>query len=112
MFRGTSFENIFSVDYAEANLIHSKDSCQTGVLIPVPTYTSFTLALEELEAAIIPYYLCEEQGWTLQVYQSCMYGDNTEFYSYKKVLSEMGSTISSTAELASFNYVSKSFMGE
>uniref|UniRef100_A0A8C1UCL0 alanine transaminase n=1 Tax=Cyprinus carpio TaxID=7962 RepID=A0A8C1UCL0_CYPCA len=149
-------------------LIRSKDSCQTGVLIPVPTYASFTLALEEQGAAIIPYHLCEEQGWTLQVeelrkalhtgrktcnpvalyicnpgnptghiqsrksieevirfaaeerlfiladevYQSCVYADDTEFYSYKKVLSEMGSTISSTVELASFNSVSKGFMGE
>uniref|UniRef100_A0A672QXJ9 alanine transaminase n=1 Tax=Sinocyclocheilus grahami TaxID=75366 RepID=A0A672QXJ9_SINGR len=149
-------------------LIHSKDSCQTGVLIPVPTYASFTLAVEEQGAAIIPYHLCEEQGWMLQVeelrkalhtgrktcnpvalyicnpgnptghiqsrksieevirfaaeerlfiladevYQSCVYGDDTEFYSYKKVLSEMGSTISSTVEMASFNSVSKGFMGE
>ncbi|KAF4116976.1 alanine aminotransferase 2 isoform X1 [Onychostoma macrolepis] len=149
-------------------LIRSDDSCRTGVLIPVPTYASFTLALEKQGAAIIPYYLCEEQGWTLQVeelrralntgrktcnpvalyicnpgnptghiqsrksieevirfaaeeklfiladevYQSCMYGDDTEFHSYKKVLSEMGSTISSTVEQASFNSVSKGFMGE
>ncbi|XP_043085644.1 alanine aminotransferase 2-like [Puntigrus tetrazona] len=149
-------------------LIRSTDSCRTGVLIPVPTYASFSLALEEQGAAIIPYYLCEEQGWMLQVeelrralqsarktcnpaalyicnpgnptghiqsrksieevirfaaeeklviladevYQSCVYGDNTEFYSYKKVLSEMGSTISSTVELASFHSVSKGFMGE
>ncbi|XP_058604706.1 uncharacterized protein LOC131522871 isoform X2 [Onychostoma macrolepis] len=48
-------------------LIRSEDSCRTGVLIPVPTYASFTLALEKQGAAIIPYYLCEEQGWTLQV---------------------------------------------
>ncbi|XP_050979132.1 alanine aminotransferase 2-like isoform X3 [Labeo rohita] len=149
-------------------LIRSEDSCQTGVLIPVPTYPTFTLMLEEEEAAIIPYHLCEEQGWTLQmeelhralqagrkicnpvalyicnpgnptghlqsrksieevirfaaeerlfiladeVYQSCVYGDDTEFYSYKKVLSEMDSTISSTVELASFNTASKGFMGE
>ncbi len=46
------------------------------------------------------------------LYQSCVYGDDTEIYSYKKVLSEMGSTISSTVELASFNSVSKGFMGE
>ncbi len=48
-------------------LIRSEDSCRTGVLIPVPTYASFTLALEEQGAAIVPYYLCEEQGWMLQV---------------------------------------------
>ncbi|RXN29275.1 alanine aminotransferase 2-like protein [Labeo rohita] len=154
-------------------LIRSEDSCRTGVLIPVPTYATFTLALEEQGAAIIPYHLCEEEGWTLQVeelhralqearkicnpvalyicnpgnptghlqgrksieevirfaaeerlfiladevslsqvYQSCVYGDDTEFYSYKKVLSEMDSNISSTVELASFNSVSKGFMGE
>ncbi|KAK2901465.1 hypothetical protein Q8A67_009580 [Cirrhinus molitorella] len=149
-------------------LIRSEDSCRTGVLIPVPTYASITMILEEEGAAIIPYHLCEEQGWTLQleelhrvlqaarktcnpvafyicnpgnptghlqsresieevirfaaeerlflladeVYQSCVYGDNAEFYSYKKVLSEMGSNISSTVELASFNSASKGFMGE
>ncbi|RXN04515.1 alanine aminotransferase 2-like protein [Labeo rohita] len=52
-------------------------------------------------------------GWlSKKVYQSCVYGDDTEFYSYKKVLSEMDSTISSTVELASFNTASKGFMGE
>lgn len=48
-------------------LVQSKVPCQTGVLIPVPTYASFNLALEDHGAVIIPYYLCEEQGWTLQV---------------------------------------------
>ncbi|XP_048018982.1 alanine aminotransferase 2-like [Megalobrama amblycephala] len=149
-------------------LVQSKVPCQTGVLIPVPTYASFTLALEDHGAVIIPYYLCEEQGWTLQVeelrralhagrrtcnpvalyicnpgnptghiqsrksieevirfaaeerlflladevYHSCVYREDTKFESYKKVLSEMGSTISSTVELASFNSASKGFMGE
>lgn len=66
---GTLFQNDlkFSLQIMLKLLIRSKDSCQTGVLIPVPTYASFTLALEEQGAAIIPYHLCEEQGWTLQV---------------------------------------------
>ncbi|XP_056121314.1 alanine aminotransferase 2 [Rhinichthys klamathensis goyatoka] len=149
-------------------LLVQSGSCRTGVLIPVPTYATVIQALEDQGAAIIPYHLCEEQGWTLQVeelrrslhagrrtcnpvalyicnpgnptghiqsrksieevirfaaeerlflladevYQSCVYGEDTEFESYKKVLSEMGSTISSTVELASFNSASKGFMGE
>ncbi|XP_051984148.1 alanine aminotransferase 2 [Xyrauchen texanus] len=149
-------------------LVQSKDSCQTGVLIPVPSYASFNLALTVQGVVMIPYQLYEEQGWKLQVqelrralhagrrtcnpvalyicnpgnptghvqsresiaeviqlaaeervfllvdevYQNCVYGAGTEFYSYKKVLSEMGSTISTTVELASFNSASKGFMGE
>ncbi|KAL1279727.1 hypothetical protein QQF64_014327 [Cirrhinus molitorella] len=59
-------------------------------------------------------FAAEERLFLLadEVYQSCVYGDNAEFYSYKKVLSEMGSNISSTVELASFNSASKGFMGE
>ncbi|XP_067308284.1 alanine aminotransferase 2 [Pseudorasbora parva] len=149
-------------------LIQREGSRQTGVLIAVPTYSTFILALVDQGAAIIPYHLCEEQGWTLQVeelrralyagrktcnpvalyicnpgnptghiqsrksieevirfaaeerlfllvdevYQSCVYEEDTEFESYKKVLSEMDSTISSTVELASFNSASKGYMGE
>jgi len=48
-------------------LVQSEGSCRTGVLIPVPTYATFTQALKDQGAAIIPYHLCEEQGWTLQV---------------------------------------------
>ncbi|XP_022062812.2 alanine aminotransferase 2-like [Acanthochromis polyacanthus] len=47
-----------------------------------------------------------------EVYQDCVYGKNSEFVSYKKVLAEMGPPFSDTVELASFHSVSKGFMGE
>lgn len=47
-----------------------------------------------------------------QVYQDCIYGENSEFVSYKKVLMEMGPPLSDTVELASFHSASKGYMGE
>ncbi|XP_018531997.1 alanine aminotransferase 2 isoform X1 [Lates calcarifer] len=47
-----------------------------------------------------------------EVYQDCIYGENSEFVSYKKVLTEMGPPLSDTVELASFHSASKGFMGE
>ncbi|XP_044076512.1 alanine aminotransferase 2-like [Siniperca chuatsi] len=47
-----------------------------------------------------------------EVYQDCVYGEKSEFVSYKRVLSEMGPPLSDTVELASFHSASKGFMGE
>ncbi|XP_010764511.1 alanine aminotransferase 2-like [Notothenia coriiceps] len=47
-----------------------------------------------------------------EVYQECVHGENSEFLSYKRVLSEMGPPLSDTVELASFHSASKGFMGE
>ncbi|XP_045907941.1 alanine aminotransferase 2-like, partial [Micropterus dolomieu] len=47
-----------------------------------------------------------------EVYQDCVYGERSEFVSYKRVLSEMGPPLSDTVELASFHSASKGFMGE
>lgn len=47
-----------------------------------------------------------------QVYQDCVYGQQSEFLSYKRVLMEMGPPLSDTVELASFHSASKGFMGE
>ncbi|XP_036452510.1 alanine aminotransferase 2-like isoform X2 [Colossoma macropomum] len=149
-------------------LVQSEGALRTGVLIPVPCYCSFKNALTAQGAVAVPYYLCEEEGWTVQikelrkalhaarghcnpmvlyiinpgnpsghvqskasieevirfaaeerlflmadeVYQSFVYGNGREFYSYKKVLSEMGSPYSSNVELASFHTISKGVMGE
>ncbi|XP_072544820.1 alanine aminotransferase 2-like [Salminus brasiliensis] len=149
-------------------LVKGEGSQQTGVLTPVPCYRSFNKALVAQGAVSVPYYLCEEQDWTVQiqelrralhaarghcnpmvlyvinpgnpsghvqskasieevirfaaeeglflladeVYQSCVFGDDSEFHSYKKVLSEMGPPFSSNMELASFHSISKGFMGE
>ncbi|XP_034470651.1 alanine aminotransferase 2-like isoform X2 [Hippoglossus hippoglossus] len=47
-----------------------------------------------------------------EVYQECVYGENSEFVSYKRVLAEMGPPLSDTVELASFHSASKGYMGE
>ncbi|XP_037538115.1 alanine aminotransferase 2-like [Nematolebias whitei] len=47
-----------------------------------------------------------------EVYQDCVYGENVEFFSYKRVLAELGPPLSDTVELASFHSASKGFMGE
>ncbi|XP_061776532.1 alanine aminotransferase 2-like [Nerophis ophidion] len=47
-----------------------------------------------------------------EVYQNCIFAENTEFVSYKRVLSDMGPPFSDTLELASFHSASKGFLGE
>ncbi|XP_072297701.1 alanine aminotransferase 2-like [Eucyclogobius newberryi] len=47
-----------------------------------------------------------------EVYQDCIYKENIEFVSYKRVLAEMGPPFSNTVELASFHSTSKGFLGE
>lgn len=47
-----------------------------------------------------------------EVYQDCVFGENSKFLSYKRVLSEMGPPLAETVELASFHSASKGFMGE
>ncbi|XP_065688735.1 alanine aminotransferase 1 isoform X2 [Patagioenas fasciata] len=47
-----------------------------------------------------------------EVYQDNIYAEGSAFYSFKKVLSEMGPPYSKTVELASFHSISKGFMGE
>ncbi|XP_047445085.1 alanine aminotransferase 2-like [Mugil cephalus] len=149
-------------------LVNAEASPRPGVLIPVPCHQTTILSIEGLGAAVIPYYLREEQCWSLQVeelrralestksvcnpvalyvinpgnpagyvqsrksmqeviqfasekrlflladevYQGCVYGENSEFVSYKRVLAEMGPPLSDTVELASFHSASKGFMGE
>ncbi|KAM6918741.1 alanine aminotransferase 1 [Xenentodon cancila] len=149
-------------------LVNTEASFRTGVLTPVPCHCTTPLSIMSLGAVIVPYYLSEEQGWTLQVeelrralesakgvcnpvalyvinpgnptghvqarksiqeviqfasekrlflladevYQDCVYGENRDFVSYKRVLAEMGPPLSDTVELASFNSASKGFIGE
>lgn len=149
-------------------LVNSEASPKTGVLTPLPSYPTTSSSMVGLGAVTVPYSLCEERGWELQVeelqralesakgvckpvalyvinpgnptgqvqsrksmqevirfvsekrlflladevYQDCVYGDNCEFVSYKRVLAEMGPPLSDTVELASFHSASKGFMGE
>lgn len=47
-----------------------------------------------------------------EVYQDFVFGEKSEFISYKRVLAEMGPPLSDTVELASFHSASKGLMGE
>nr|XP_015209553.1 PREDICTED: alanine aminotransferase 2-like isoform X3 [Lepisosteus oculatus] len=48
-------------------LVHGEGHAQTGVLMPVPSYSYFKIAVLEVGGAIVPYHLSEEQGWDMQV---------------------------------------------
>uniref|UniRef100_A0A3P8VRQ5 alanine transaminase n=1 Tax=Cynoglossus semilaevis TaxID=244447 RepID=A0A3P8VRQ5_CYNSE len=149
-------------------LVNRLASPGTGILTPVPCYSTSILSMNLLGAILVPYYLDEENGWELhvqelhralasakgvcnpravyiinpgnpvgqvqskksmqeviqfvyekrlilladEVYQDSIYTGNSTFYSYRKVLSEMGPPFSDTVELASFHSVSKGFIGE
>ncbi|XP_020334032.1 alanine aminotransferase 2-like isoform X1 [Oncorhynchus kisutch] len=173
----SSPENIFMTSGSQRSIMqvlnmladfHNQASLPTGVLTAVPTYSSFKMMLQRLGAAVVPYYLDEEQCWAMEVeelrralqaskgvcntvalyvinpgnptghvqsrkciekvirfaaeerlflmadevYQESVFGEGSEFVSYKKVLSEMGPPLSHTVELASFHSASKGFMGE
>uniref|UniRef100_A0A8C6ERE4 Alanine aminotransferase 1 n=1 Tax=Marmota marmota marmota TaxID=9994 RepID=A0A8C6ERE4_MARMA len=47
-----------------------------------------------------------------EVYQDNVYAEGSRFYSFKKVLTEMGPPYSTQQELASFHSASKGYMGE
>lgn len=47
-----------------------------------------------------------------EVYQDNVYAEGCQFYSFKKVLFEMGPEYSDKVELASFHSISKGYMGE
>ncbi|XP_008332507.1 alanine aminotransferase 2 isoform X1 [Cynoglossus semilaevis] len=157
-----ALENILKI------LVNRLASPGTGILTPVPCYSTSILSMNLLGAILVPYYLDEENGWELhvqelhralasakgvcnpravyiinpgnpvgqvqskksmqeviqfvyekrlilladEVYQDSIYTGNSTFYSYRKVLSEMGPPFSDTVELASFHSVSKGFIGE
>uniref|UniRef100_A0A4W5REY3 alanine transaminase n=1 Tax=Hucho hucho TaxID=62062 RepID=A0A4W5REY3_9TELE len=70
----SSPENIFMTSGSQRSimhvlklLVHNQASLPTGVLTAVPTYSSFKMMLQRLGAAIVPYYLDEEQGWAMEV---------------------------------------------
>lgn len=140
---------------------------RAGIMIPVPQYPLYSATLTEYNAVPIPYYLNEENNWSLdvselqraieaaksqclpraiciinpgnptgqvltkqniedvikfahderlmiladEVYQHNVYSTGSQFFSFKKVLMEMGEPYN-RHELASFMSASKGFMGE
>ncbi|KAF7665940.1 hypothetical protein LDENG_00127390 [Lucifuga dentata] len=48
-------------------LVNRKSSPRTGVVVPVPSCSITNKAMLGLGAAIMPYYLNEEQGWELEI---------------------------------------------
>ncbi|XP_052780449.1 alanine aminotransferase 2-like [Mya arenaria] len=151
------------------NLLMTGDSGnnRAGIMIPVPQYPLYSATLTEFNACPIPYYLNEENKWSLdvselkraideakgkckpraicvinpgnptgqvlsrkniediikfayeeklmvlsdEVYQHNVYAAGSEFFSFKKVMTEMGAPYCNM-ELASFMSASKGYMGE
>ncbi|XP_030630685.1 alanine aminotransferase 2 [Chanos chanos] len=48
-------------------LVSGEGPLRTGVLVPVPSYSTFSMALANQGGVMVPYYLCEEQGWALEM---------------------------------------------
>lgn len=48
-------------------LVQSEGSLKTGVLTPVPSHSTFNMAVAAKGGFVVPYYLCEEQGWAVQL---------------------------------------------
>lgn len=149
-------------------LMTGKDGDQrAGIMIPVPQYPLYSATITEYNAFPVPYYLNEENKWSLEVpeleraiaaakgkcvpraicvinpgnptgqvlsreniesvikfaykhklmiladevYQHNIYAAGSEFFSFKKVLTEMGEPYCGM-ELASFMSASKGYMGE
>lgn len=140
---------------------------KAGIMIPVPQYPLYSATLTEYNAYPIPYYMNEDNNWSLdlselkraieaakpkclpraicvinpgnptgqvltkqniqdiikfahderlmilsdEVYQHNIYAEGSEFFSFKKILMEMGAPYD-RHELASFMSASKGFMGE
>uniref|UniRef100_A0AAY4A5T8 alanine transaminase n=1 Tax=Denticeps clupeoides TaxID=299321 RepID=A0AAY4A5T8_9TELE len=67
----SSPENIFITSGSQQLVlrlfVHGKGSLQTGIMTPVPSSPLFNMALSSLGGAMVPYHLCEEEGWTLRL---------------------------------------------
>lgn len=141
---------------------------RAGIMIPVPQYPLYSATITEFNAYAIPYYLNEENNWSLdvselkraineargkclpraicvinpgnptgqvlsrenieeiirfaheeklmiladEVYQHNIWAKGSEFFSFKKVMTEMDNGKYSKTELASFMSCSKGYMGE
>ncbi|XP_054623619.1 alanine aminotransferase 2-like [Dunckerocampus dactyliophorus] len=48
-------------------LVNSESSPRSGVLMPVPCYSTAHLSVEGLGGVVVPYFLDEEHGWELQI---------------------------------------------
>ncbi|KAM9323127.1 LOW QUALITY PROTEIN: alanine aminotransferase 1 [Pholidichthys leucotaenia] len=48
-------------------LMNGEGSLRSGVLVPVPGHVTTTVSLQALGGVVVPYFLNEEQGWSLQV---------------------------------------------
>ncbi|KAL2097255.1 hypothetical protein ACEWY4_006462 [Coilia grayii] len=67
-------ENIFITSGSQRSLmmvlklfVQTERSARTGVLVPVPSYPYFNMALSMLGGVMVPYYLDEEHGWDVKV---------------------------------------------
>ncbi|KAF4088852.1 hypothetical protein AMELA_G00059350 [Ameiurus melas] len=92
----------------------ARDRCNPTVLyiINPGSPTGHVQSKDSIEEVIR--FAAEERLFLMvdEVHQDNVYGKGIEFYSYRRVLAEMGPPYSSTVELASFNSISKSVMGE
>ncbi|XP_048658325.1 alanine aminotransferase 1 isoform X4 [Marmota marmota marmota] len=109
-------ERTWALDVAELRrrLSQARDHCCPRALCVInPGNPTGQVQTRECIEAVIRFAF--EEGLFLmadEVYQDNVYAEGSRFYSFKKVLTEMGPPYSTQQELASFHSASKGYMGE
>ncbi|XP_047420136.1 alanine aminotransferase 1 isoform X2 [Sciurus carolinensis] len=109
-------ERAWALDVAELRraLSQARDHCCPRALCVInPGNPTGQVQTRECIEAVIRFAF--EEGLFLmadEVYQDNVYAEGSQFYSFKKVLTEMGPPYAAQQELASFHSVSKGYMGE
>nr|XP_027807722.1 alanine aminotransferase 1 isoform X2 [Marmota flaviventris] len=109
-------ERTWALDVAELRrrLSQARDHCCPRALCVInPGNPTGQVQTRECIEAVIRFAF--EEGLFLmadEVYQDNVYAEGSRFYSFKKVLTEMGPPYATQQELASFHSASKGYMGE
>ncbi|XP_039702114.1 alanine aminotransferase 1 isoform X3 [Pteropus medius] len=109
-------ERVWALDVAELRraLRQAREHCRPCALCVInPGNPTGQVQTRECIEAVIRFAF-EERLFLLadEVYQDNVYAEGSQFHSFKKVLTEMGSPYAEQQELASFHSVSKGYMGE
>ncbi|VDL83739.1 unnamed protein product [Nippostrongylus brasiliensis] len=124
-----SFENVILSSGASDSIrnvlkmfVQPATERKSGVMVPIPQYPLYSATIQEYDLGQV---LTRENIETIikfahrhrlflmadEVYQDNIYAPGSKFYSFKKVMTEMGEPYNKM-ELASFHSISKGFMGE
>lgn len=98
----------------EKSFVQAKNTCVPRVLciINPGNPTGNVLSKENIQGIVKFAYGNNLFVMSDEVYQDNIYGENCEFYSFRKILHEMGEPYVSNIQYATFHSISKGYMGE